>query len=111
MSGLTDAERNTLLNQLAALLKAAIGEPETDGRDLVAKAIAKSEARVRSGEWSTRVGRKNIEIATSAAAALYAADKVIQQKAVKRAFRGAVNAIAGIVNARIGFDLVPTLEV
>lgn len=107
MSILTDQELSTLQSSIANFFHTAVGKPEEFAALSLEKSYDIANEKVASGDWSGKRAAAYVETAQKAAAAVYATAKSLKHRQTKLAFVSIVDTVSGIVNARVGFKLLP----
>lgn len=106
---LTDDEFRVIANGLAKLGRVIIASStENNCADIVDNALAHSKNMVDSRKWTVAIARDYCAALTNAAAAYYAMRRSISEYEVRNLLVDILYSIAGIINDRIGFALLPT---
>lgn len=108
MDALTDQEKSGLANKLAVIARVLIPSGEEHQiAELVDDNVAYAAIKVNRGEWTPELAALQISVAVNAAASSYASLRHIQEQAVREAIISFLHSVAGILNTRIGFNLLP----
>lgn len=107
---LTPDEKSSLRSALANIANAVVGEPEISAVNLTDDAIELAADRLRMGQWNEEKAQLHIKTVSSAAASAHASAREIQQDRAQAALFQFVNALAEVINGRLGFKLLPVPE-
>lgn len=108
MDALTDQEKKSLATGLAAVGSVLVpSREEYQIAELVDDNVAYAAIKISKGQWTPELAIMQVSVAVNAAASSYASLRHIQEQAVRDAIISFLHSVAQIVNARIGFDLLP----
>lgn len=106
---LTPAEKNALANSLSALARLVFSSSlENEVAELVDNAIAHANAMVEANRWHPEVGQAYISSVVNASSSYYASKRLLREEQVRNVISTFLFGIAGIVNERLGIDILPT---
>ena len=105
---LTPAEKSGLMSALAKLAGVFFPDAvEQQTAEMVDDALVLAKYRYEQGHWSLDLARAHVSVMVNAAASAYAAIRHIQEQAIRQAVLGVLDVLRTILNARIGFELIP----
>lgn len=107
MSFFSDAELKDLYKKFQDLANVVWDKPEENAGQQVDDALSLAQDRVSSGQWTEKKAQLHLNVVSRAAASTYASARKLKVLQTKKAFKEILNSLAGIVNGRIGFPILP----
>ncbi|MBE1283225.1 MAG: hypothetical protein GJ676_07920 [Rhodobacteraceae bacterium] len=108
MSFFSDDEKIEIGKGIADLLKTALGSPELRVAEEVDDALAFIKKKRAHENWTVEMGQIYLEFVTENAVATLSASRKLKKKKVRKAIKGILTSLVGVVNERIGFPILPT---
>lgn len=107
MSFFEDSEKEELGKGLAKLLGVTFEGPEQDTAEQIDAALALGKKYVDAGMWTHQHAEHHLASVQATATAAHAAARKLQEMMVNKALVDILFVFAGVINARIGFPILP----